>query len=83
MRAEYYGLDTRHRRVVPLTTGETESMIAYVVIIACGIVALIYGAITTRQVLAADAGNARMQEISAAVRWTCGSRASSTRARSA
>jgi K(+)-stimulated pyrophosphate-energized sodium pump len=41
--------------------------LAYFVIIACGLVALIYGVITTRQVLAADAGTARMQEISAAV----------------
>ncbi len=36
-------------------------------IIACGLIAVIYGLITTRQVLAADAGSARMQEISAAV----------------
>ncbi len=36
-------------------------------IIAGGLIALLYGAFTTRQVLAADAGNARMQEISAAV----------------
>ena len=36
-------------------------------IIACGLIAVIYGIITTRQVLAADAGSARMQEISAAV----------------
>jgi K(+)-stimulated pyrophosphate-energized sodium pump len=41
--------------------------LAYFVIIACGVLALIYGLITTRQVLAADAGTARMQEISAAV----------------
>jgi K(+)-stimulated pyrophosphate-energized sodium pump len=41
--------------------------LAYLVIIACGLVALIYGVITTKQVLAADAGTARMQEISAAV----------------
>ncbi|HET6185262.1 MAG TPA: sodium-translocating pyrophosphatase [Acetobacteraceae bacterium] len=40
---------------------------AYVVIIACGVLALIYGIMTTREVLAADAGTARMQEISAAV----------------
>jgi K(+)-stimulated pyrophosphate-energized sodium pump len=41
--------------------------LAQIVIIACGIVALIYGLITSRQVLAADAGSSRMQEISAAV----------------
>jgi K(+)-stimulated pyrophosphate-energized sodium pump len=37
------------------------------VIIACGLLALIYGAFTARQVLAANAGTARMQEIAAAV----------------
>ncbi len=41
--------------------------LAHIVIIACGLVALIYGFITAKQVLAADAGTARMQEISAAV----------------
>jgi len=41
--------------------------LAYVVIIACGVLALVYGFVTSRQVLAADAGTARMQEISAAV----------------
>jgi K(+)-stimulated pyrophosphate-energized sodium pump len=41
--------------------------LAYFVIIACGLVALIYGLITSKQVLAADAGTPRMQEISAAV----------------
>ncbi|HET8997619.1 MAG TPA: sodium/proton-translocating pyrophosphatase, partial [Acetobacteraceae bacterium] len=41
--------------------------LAYAVIIACGVLALIYGLITSRQVLAADAGTARMQEISGAV----------------
>ncbi len=41
--------------------------LAYIVIIACGVLALIYGLITSRQVLAADAGTARMQEISGAV----------------
>jgi K(+)-stimulated pyrophosphate-energized sodium pump len=40
---------------------------AYFVIIACGLLALGYGVVTSRQVLAADAGTARMQEISAAV----------------
>jgi K(+)-stimulated pyrophosphate-energized sodium pump len=41
--------------------------LAYYVIIACGVLALIYGLVTSRQVLASDAGSARMQEISAAV----------------
>ncbi len=38
-----------------------------IVAIICGVLALAYGVYTTRQVLAADAGTARMQEISAAV----------------
>ena len=37
-------------------------------IVACGALSIVYGVITTRQLLAADAGSARMQEISAAVR---------------
>ncbi len=41
--------------------------LALIAILACGVVALLYGLVTARQVLAADAGNARMQEISAAV----------------
>ena len=41
--------------------------LAQIVIIACGVLALIYGLITSRQVLAADAGTARMQEIAAAI----------------
>jgi len=40
---------------------------AYVLVIACGALALLYGLITARRVLAADAGTARMQEISSAV----------------
>ena len=41
--------------------------LAHIVIIACGLLALVYGLITSRQVLASDAGSARMQEISGAV----------------
>src|SRR5436190_19842798 len=40
---------------------------AYIFVIACGLLALAYGVLTSRSVLAADPGNARMQEISGAV----------------
>ena len=40
---------------------------AFVIIILCGALALAYGLVTSREVLAADAGTVRMQEISAAV----------------
>ncbi len=40
---------------------------AYILVIACGLLALGYGVVTSRRVLAANAGNARMQEISGAV----------------
>ena len=39
----------------------------YLLVIACGILALAYGFVTSRQVLSADAGTARMQEIAGAV----------------
>jgi K(+)-stimulated pyrophosphate-energized sodium pump len=47
--------------------GKTGMSVAQILIIVCGLAALVYGLITIRQVLAADAGTARMQEISAAV----------------
>src|SRR5579884_1940663 len=40
---------------------------AYLLVIICGLLALVYGLLTSRIVLAADAGSARMQEISGAV----------------
>ncbi|MGD9616761.1 MAG: sodium-translocating pyrophosphatase [Alphaproteobacteria bacterium] len=40
---------------------------AYILVIVCGLLALAYGVVTSRSVLAANAGNARMQEISNAV----------------
>jgi K(+)-stimulated pyrophosphate-energized sodium pump len=43
------------------------SLSAQILVIACGVFALLYGFVTSRQVLAADAGSARMQEISGAV----------------
>ena len=38
-----------------------------VIAIACGVVALLYGIFTSRQVLAASAGNARMMEVAGAI----------------
>src|SRR6266566_2966238 len=40
---------------------------AYIFVIVCGVLALAYGLLTSRGVLAANAGNARMQEISGAI----------------
>jgi K(+)-stimulated pyrophosphate-energized sodium pump len=40
---------------------------AFYLIFACGVLALLYGLVTSRSVLAADPGSARMQEISGAV----------------
>src|SRR5579875_2887453 len=40
---------------------------AHAIVILCGVLALAYGIYTAREVLAADAGTARMQEISGAV----------------
>ncbi len=39
----------------------------FMIIFACGVLALLYGLVTARTVLSASAGNARMQEIAAAV----------------
>src|SRR5579875_836104 len=39
----------------------------YILVLGCGALALLYGLATSRQVLAADPGNPRMQEISGAV----------------
>ncbi len=40
---------------------------AYWIVIACGVLALVYGVYAYRLVMAAPAGNARMQEIAAAI----------------
>ncbi|MCB1428128.1 MAG: sodium/proton-translocating pyrophosphatase, partial [Nitratireductor sp.] len=43
-------------------------MDALTVAILCGVVSVVYAIWATRSVLAADAGNARMQEIAGAIR---------------
>src|SRR3989339_580327 len=42
-------------------------MAVYLLVIACGFVALIYGLYASRKVLQADAGNEKMQEIAHAI----------------
>ena len=42
--------------------------LAYIIVLLCGAAAVVYGVVTGRAVLAADAGNARMQEIASAIR---------------
>ena len=42
--------------------------LAYIIVLLCGAVAVAYGVITGRAVLAADAGSARMQEIANAIK---------------
>ena len=48
--------------------------IALQLVIACGLLAVVYGAFTSRAILAANAGNQRMTEIAAAASGTPQSR---------
>jgi K(+)-stimulated pyrophosphate-energized sodium pump len=62
----------RHGRRTPAVSADQQGKpsrmpFAYVIVILCGVLALAYGFYTSREVLAADAGTARMQEIAGAV----------------
>src|SRR6202051_800987 len=52
----------------PLTTTGVDSMQTLWLIVLCGALAIVYAIWATRSVLAADAGNEKMQEIAAAIR---------------
>src|SRR5512138_3081166 len=53
----------------PATECEGNNMtLALWLIVVCGVLSIVYGIVTTRTLLAADAGTTRMQEISGAVR---------------
>ncbi|MBI1272564.1 MAG: sodium-translocating pyrophosphatase [Alphaproteobacteria bacterium] len=41
--------------------------LAFQIVFGCGVLALLYGLVTAKQILSADAGTARMQEIAAAI----------------
>ncbi|MBL8669794.1 MAG: sodium-translocating pyrophosphatase [Alphaproteobacteria bacterium] len=47
-------------------------MIAEIIVVACGLAALAYGVVTAQAVVAAPAGNERMQQIAAAIREGAG-----------
>src|SRR5206468_3588842 len=47
--------------------GRRRQPVLYLIIL-CGLISVAYGVWSTREVLAADAGSARMQEIAAAIR---------------
>src|SRR5205823_6011758 len=51
-----------------IPASEATSMSALWVIVLCGALSIVYAIWATQSVLSADAGNARMQEIAAAVR---------------
>src|SRR5882724_11901435 len=51
----------------PVTTHNEGTSMQLEIVLACGVLALLYGLWTVRAVLALPAGNARMQEIAAAI----------------
>src|ERR1700689_2497237 len=52
----------------PLTTTGVDTMQTLWLIVACGVLAIVYAIWATRSVLSADAGSEKMQEIAAAIR---------------
>src|SRR5579862_3275420 len=56
------------RCLAPLATTGVDTMQTLWLIVACGVLAIVYAIWATRSVLSADAGNEKMQEIAAAIR---------------